>query len=29
MRKNADKNTKFPKNLLDELIEEFENNNLI
>ena len=27
MRKNADKNTKFPKNLLDELIEEFENDN--
>ena len=24
-RKNVDKNVKFPKNLLDELIEEFEN----
>ena len=24
-RKNADKNLKFPKNLLDELIDEFEN----
>ena len=26
-RKNADKNLKFPKNLLDELVEEFENDN--
>jgi len=27
MRKNPDKNTKFPKQLLDELVEEFENEN--
>ena len=27
MRKTADKNTKFPKQLLDELVEEFENEN--
>ena len=26
-RKNADKNLKFQKNLVDELIEEFENDN--
>ena len=27
MRKNADKSTKFPKQLLDELVEEFESEN--